>query len=230
MLLEASASDVSARLLSRAINVSSRRCIVFNKSLVRYFTLAKPLASRTPPLAVSEDAYISITEALIDASRTTHAPPRISAKGGMKTKTGCSYATKASTIRDPYFKTSSNISRWPPLNPRQLAKTIRGKSSVRKSLMAWAVLYALFGNQTQPASWITASEALTSAGSAGLIFSAVRFSVMTTPIGIPPRRALPTTTDLAHPARVSLKLPLSKNPLCHTPLSFCAPARSARGS
>jgi len=64
------------------------------------------LGSRTPPLAVLEEAYISITEEFIDESKTTHAPPRISAKGGMKTKTGCVYATKASTISEPYFNTS----------------------------------------------------------------------------------------------------------------------------
>ena len=46
-----------------------------------------------------------------------------------------------------------------------------------------------------------------SAGSAGVVASAVRVSVMMTPQGIPPRRARPTTSVLAHPPRVSGKEP-----------------------
>mmetsp|Transcript_3306 Transcript_3306/g.8560 ORF Transcript_3306/g.8560 Transcript_3306/m.8560 type:complete len:220 (+) Transcript_3306:837-1496(+) len=172
-----------------------------------------------------------MTAALIDASNTTHAPPRISAYGGMNTNTGCSYATKASTMREPYLSTSSNISRCPPENPLQLAKTMRGRSSVRKSLMACAVLYALLGNHTHPACCTTDSDAPTSAGSAGLIASAVRFSVATTPMGIPPKRARPTTTVLAHPARASVNDPRSKNPLLHSPLSVSShPSNKCRGS
>mmetsp|Transcript_17862 Transcript_17862/g.41326 ORF Transcript_17862/g.41326 Transcript_17862/m.41326 type:complete len:231 (+) Transcript_17862:628-1320(+) len=230
MGFRASASSSARSFSSRDTSSLSSRCMVASKSFVRYFTLAAPFASSTPPRALPAVAYISMTAALIDASSTTQAPPRISAYGGMNTKTGCSYETNASTIRDPYLSTSSNMSRCPPLKPLQFAKTIKGRSSVRKSLIACAVLYAELGNHTHPASWIIDSEALTSAGSAGLTASAVRFSVMTTPIGIPPSLARPTITVFAHPASASVKLPLSKNPLCHTPEESSPPAISVRGS
>mmetsp|Transcript_9387 Transcript_9387/g.10950 ORF Transcript_9387/g.10950 Transcript_9387/m.10950 type:complete len:251 (-) Transcript_9387:3498-4250(-) len=145
-------SSLLSSLEHKAFNLSSSLCIVFSRSLTRYLTLAAPLASRTPPRALPADAYISITDLFIEASSTTHAPPLISANGGIRTKTGCSYATKASTMRAPYLRTSSNMSLCPPLNPLQFANTIRGRSSVRKSLIACAVLYALLGNQTHPAS------------------------------------------------------------------------------
>jgi hypothetical protein len=54
---------------------------------------------------------------------------------------GCLYSTNASTIIEPYFKISANMSRVPPENPRQFAKIMSGKFSDRlKSRMAWAVL------------------------------------------------------------------------------------------
>lgn len=70
-----------------------------------------------------------------------------------------------------------------------------------------------------------------SAGSAGVVASAVRVSVMMTPMGMPPSRARPTTTVLAHPARVSMKEPLSKNPEIHVPSSsLTVPPTRCRGS
>lgn len=47
--------------------------------------------------------------------------------------------------------TSSNMSRWPPEKPRQLANTISGRPSWLRSWIAWAVLWALSGYQTPPA-------------------------------------------------------------------------------
>ena len=56
-----------------------------------------------------------------------------------------------------------------------------------------------------------ASESML-AGSAGSFNSTVRVSTAITPIGIPPKRALPVTTVLAQAAMISSQEPWSKNP------------------
>lgn len=60
----------------------SIRVIVLMTSGLRNLISAMPGGSSTPPRAVSE-AYISMKAGLIFESMTTHAPPRISEKGGM---------------------------------------------------------------------------------------------------------------------------------------------------
>ena len=55
----------------------------------------------------------------------------------------------------------------PPLNPRQLAKMMRGSSSLLKSLIACAVLYAELGNHTWPACCVIFVSVSKLAGSAG---------------------------------------------------------------
>ena len=49
---------------------------------------------------------------------------------------------------EPNFKISSNMSRVPPLKPRQFANTINGSFSRLKSLIALAVLKDESGNHT----------------------------------------------------------------------------------
>lgn len=126
---------------------------------------------------------------------------------------GCSYLTRASTMYDPYLRTSLYISFCPPENPLQFAKIINGNCSpLLKSLIACAVLKAELGYQTPPASLVICSAESGFAGSAGVMFSTDRVSTAMTPIGIPPRRARPTTTVFAHPPRVSTNESLSKRP------------------
>ena len=156
--------------------------------------------------------------------RLTHEPPRSSPIGGMYTKMGCSNLTSASTMYDPYFSTSLYMSRCPPEKPRQLARIINGSCSpLLKSRIACAVLKALFGYHTPPASLVTCSIESGLAGSAGDTFSTERVSTAMTPMGMPPRRARPTTTVRAQPPRVSSNEFLSKRP-DRKPSSVCWPA------
>lgn len=156
----------------------------------------------------------------------TQEPPRSSPNGGMYTKIGCSYLTSASTIMEPYLSTSLYMSRWPPEKPRQLARIMSGSCSPwLKSLIACAVLNAEFGYQTPPASDVTCSIESGFAGSAGVTLVTERVSTPMTPIGMPPRRARPTTTVLAQPPRVSSKEPRSKRPE-RNPSSSSLPAIS----
>mmetsp|Transcript_40106 Transcript_40106/g.95123 ORF Transcript_40106/g.95123 Transcript_40106/m.95123 type:complete len:289 (+) Transcript_40106:818-1684(+) len=144
--------------------------------------------------------------------------------------TGCLYSRRASTILAPNLRISLAMSRVPPEKPRQLAKIISGRFSPRlKSAIACAVLNAESGNHTWPACCSTVSRESGLAGSAGRMRSERRVSTAMTPIGMPPRRARPTTTDLPHPARYSLKVPLSKKPDCHLSPSI-TPASMCRGS
>eukprot|EP00160_Parvularia_atlantis_P017284 Unigene5881_Nuclearia_a/m.17975 Unigene5881_Nuclearia_a/g.17975 ORF Unigene5881_Nuclearia_a/g.17975 Unigene5881_Nuclearia_a/m.17975 type:complete len:301 (+) Unigene5881_Nuclearia_a:796-1698(+) len=145
---------------------------------------------------------------------------------------GWRYSRSASTIIAPYLSTWSNMSRWPPENPRQLAKIISGSSSPwLKSLIACAVLNAESGNQTCPACCSTCCCDSALAGSAGITASIVRVSTAITPIGTPPSRARPVTTVLAHPPSVSTNESRSNRPLTHRPpFSSSWPAIRHRGS
>lgn len=83
-------------------------------------------------------------------------PPQIIATGtekeGRRTgKTRASVLYVHVAMKPPPSFTSSNMSRWPPENPRQLANTISGSPSWFRSWIAWAVLWALSGYQTPPA-------------------------------------------------------------------------------
>mmetsp|Transcript_13101 Transcript_13101/g.27698 ORF Transcript_13101/g.27698 Transcript_13101/m.27698 type:complete len:209 (+) Transcript_13101:1076-1702(+) len=179
----------------------------------------------------SLSAYISITFSLMVGSITTHAPPRSSPLGGMYTKTGCLYSTRASTIMAPNLRISPAMSRVPPEKPRQLAKIMSGRFSPRpKSLIACAVLYAESGYQTWPACGRIISRDASFPGSAGMRCSTRRVSTAITPIGMPPRRARPTTTDLPQPARYSLKVLRSKKPETQVPSGARVPASMWRGS
>jgi hypothetical protein len=69
------------------------------------------------------------------------------------------------------------------------------------------------------------------AGSAGTTRSIVRVSTAMAPMGMPPRRARPTTTVWAQPERVSWNESLSKKPESQRPSdSSVLPARNQRGS
>mmetsp|Transcript_14912 Transcript_14912/g.40017 ORF Transcript_14912/g.40017 Transcript_14912/m.40017 type:complete len:200 (+) Transcript_14912:878-1477(+) len=199
--------------------------MVFSRSRSRYFTSIVPSGSSTPPRARGS-ANISINRGLIDVSRTTHAPPRSSPSGGIYTNTGLLYSRNASTIRLPNLRTSSNISRIPPEKPRQFAKMNSGRFSLSRSLMVCAVLCAESGYHTCPACMLFTSFVSGEAGSAGTNFSTLRVSTETTPTGIPPSRARPHTTVLAHPARDSRHEPLSNSPDSPSAL----PASMCRGS
>mmetsp|Transcript_33163 Transcript_33163/g.74911 ORF Transcript_33163/g.74911 Transcript_33163/m.74911 type:complete len:223 (+) Transcript_33163:758-1426(+) len=212
-----------ARSASRPTSTGSSWCIFLSWSSPRNFTSQIPGGSRIPPRD-SLSQYISITLELMVGSMTTQAPPRSSPLGGMYTWTGCSYSTRASTIMAPNLRISPAMSRVPPLNPRQLAKMMSGRFSPRpKSWIAWAVLYALSGYHTCPAWGCRASREAGLAGSAGMRCSTSRVSTEMTPMGMPPRRARPTTTDLPQSGRYSVKEPLSKKPLTH-PCGVSCPA------
>mmetsp|Transcript_24814 Transcript_24814/g.42770 ORF Transcript_24814/g.42770 Transcript_24814/m.42770 type:complete len:215 (+) Transcript_24814:1208-1852(+) len=131
---------------------------------------------------------------------------------------------------EPNLRISSNMSRMPPENPRQLAKMNRGRPSRDMSAIAWDVLYAESGNHTWPACWTTASVDMGFAGSAGVTCSTERVSTAMKPTGMPPRRPRPVTTVLAQPARVSIMEPLSKKPDCQWPLESVTPASMWRES
>mmetsp|Transcript_12103 Transcript_12103/g.38687 ORF Transcript_12103/g.38687 Transcript_12103/m.38687 type:complete len:263 (-) Transcript_12103:28-816(-) len=229
--LAASSPDAPLSCASSSWSLASTRCAVATTSLARYLTDTQPGASSTPPRA-SVSAYISIWSGLMVGSTTTHAPPRSSANGGRYTNTGCLYATSASTMLAPNLRTWSNMSRWPPENPRQLAKMMSGSSSRLKSLMACAVLNAESGNHTWPAWFHTRSWLSGAAGSAGLRASTVRISEMTTPMGTLPSRARPVITVLAQPARHSTHELRSKNPDTQRSgsASSILPSSSSRGS
>ena len=123
------------------------------------------------------------------------------------------------------------MSRVPPEKPRQLAKMMSGRFSPRlKSSMAWAVLYDESGNHTWPACASTTSRDSGLAGSAGMRRSDRRVSTAMTPMGWPPRRARPVTTDLPQPARVSTHESLSKKPVWNLPSAPSTPASMWRGS
>lgn len=70
------------------------------------------------------------------------------------------------------------------------------------------------------------------AGSAGNVTSTVRVSTAITPTGIPPSLARPVTTVCAQGFIISDQLPLSKNPLSHSPgfVGFGLPANMHLGS
>mmetsp|Transcript_13554 Transcript_13554/g.50741 ORF Transcript_13554/g.50741 Transcript_13554/m.50741 type:complete len:260 (-) Transcript_13554:5713-6492(-) len=144
-------------------------------------------------------------------SITTQAPPRSSPPHGMYTKMGEVYSRSASTMYAPYFRISPYISRSPPANPRQLAKIISGSPSRFISPIACAVLNALSGNHTCPGCCSSACCAPSNAGSAGTVFVDVRVSTATAPIGNPPRRARPVTTDVPQSVMVSMNDSWSKN-------------------
>ena len=221
-----------ASLASRAscAYVGSRRSIVARCRSARNLISTRPAASRTPPRALCASAVISIMpRALICVSSTTHEPPRSSPAGGMCTNTGWRYDERPSTILLPCLRISSYMSCCPPLKPRQLASMSSGSPSRSKSTIACAVLYAEFGYHTCPASRMRCSVECGFAGSAGTTRSSVRVSTAITPNGMPPRRARPTTTDVAHPASVSWNESRSKRPGTYTP-STTAPAIIARGS
>lgn len=55
---------------------------------------------------------------------------------------------------DWLITTEAEVPFIPPEKPLQLANTMRGRPSLFRSLMAWAVLKAESGNQTCPACWI----------------------------------------------------------------------------
>mmetsp|Transcript_36878 Transcript_36878/g.91108 ORF Transcript_36878/g.91108 Transcript_36878/m.91108 type:complete len:476 (+) Transcript_36878:152-1579(+) len=143
-------------------------------------------------------------------SMTTQAPPRSSPPVGMYTKMGCLYSRRASTMYAPYLRISPYMSRRPPANPRQLAKMISGSPSRFMSPMACAVLNAESGNHTCPA-WVSSAIcAPSNAGSAGTVFSEVRVSTATAPMGRPPRRARPVTTLRPQSFITSMNEPRSK--------------------
>ena len=131
---------------------------------------------------------------------------------------------------DPYLSTSLYISLCPPEKPLQLARIMSGSCSpLLKSRIACAVLNALLGYHTPPASLVICSMESGLAGSAGVTFSTERVSTPMTPTGIPPRRARPTTTVRAQPPSASSKEFLSKRPL-RKPSSVCWPAMRWRTS
>mmetsp|Transcript_14907 Transcript_14907/g.36608 ORF Transcript_14907/g.36608 Transcript_14907/m.36608 type:complete len:258 (+) Transcript_14907:1037-1810(+) len=143
-------------------------------------------------------------------SMTTQAPPRSSPPCGMYTKMGCVYSRSASTMYAPYLRISPYMSRRPPANPRQLAKMMSGRPSRFMSLMACAVLKAESGNHTWPACISSVICAPSNAGSAGTVFSDVRVSTATAPMGSPPRRARPVTTLRPQSVITSMNDPRSK--------------------
>merc|ERR1719272_1334155 len=81
--------------------------------------------------------------------------------------------------------------------------------------MAVAVLNAESGYQTCPAWWCTCASESMFAGSAGIITSTELVSTAITPTGMPPRRARPVMTVLAHPPSISVNEPLSNRPDSH---------------
>jgi hypothetical protein len=125
-----------------------------------------------------------------------------------------SYFVSSSTIFAPNFSTSSYMSLVPPEKPRQFARIISGNFSPRpKSAIACAVLCALSGYQTWPAWGLIDSLESGFAGSAGTTASTVLVSTEMTPNGMPPNFALPATTVLPQPAKVSVNEPLSNKPV-----------------
>ena len=177
---------------------------------------------------------------LIVESITTHAPPRSSPSCGMYTNMGWLYSRSASTMYAPNLRISPYMSRTPPANPLKLANIMSGSSSLFISRILWAVLKAESGNQTYstqfsahitpiseeeekrqdlcsfvcvctcPACWMICCCESSNAGSGGKVFSTIRVSTATTPIGRPPRRARPVTTVRPQWARDSMKEPESK--------------------
>mmetsp|Transcript_128291 Transcript_128291/g.357090 ORF Transcript_128291/g.357090 Transcript_128291/m.357090 type:complete len:463 (-) Transcript_128291:740-2128(-) len=225
-----SVEAAASRCASSDLSCSSKRCIMSTCCGSRNFTSTMPAGSRMPPRD-STSAYISICAGLMAGSMTTQEPPRSSPPGGMYTKTGCRYSTRASTICAPNFSTSPYMSRVPPEKPRQLAKIITGRFSPRlKSRRAVAVLKALSGNHTCPACGSTTSRLCGFAGSAGTRRSTFRVSTAMTPMGMPPSFARPTTTLLPQPPKYSRKLPSSKNPVSRAPSGVTVPASMCRGS
>mmetsp|Transcript_12096 Transcript_12096/g.51970 ORF Transcript_12096/g.51970 Transcript_12096/m.51970 type:complete len:341 (+) Transcript_12096:260-1282(+) len=223
-------SSFSSGSWSSSSSTGSSLCIAAFWSLSLNFTSQMPGGSRIPP-RLSTSAYISMRASLMVGSTTTHAPPLNSPFGGMYTNTGWRYTRSSSTIIAPNLRISPYMSRVPPENPRQLAKMISGKfSALLKSRIAVAVLCALSGNHTWPACAKTVSRDSGLAGSAGMRCSIRRVSTAITPMGTPPKRARPHTTDLPQSASVSVHEPLSKNPDVHSPSAPSTPAIMCRGS